>query len=667
MLSIESLDKIHNCLDLLIKYNYIEDKGSLKDTYESAIGIYNLEREDKKMWDMVNSHKILSLFQFEAQSGTQGIALVHPQSVDDLATLNSVIRLMAPDKKSESPLTKYARFHNNISEWYKEMDLYGLTKEEQELLKPILLPSSGICESQEGFMQLVQIPECGGFSLEFADRLRKSIAKKKPEEYNVLTQEYFKTVKEKGLSQNLCNYVWNILVATSRGYGFNKSHTLAYSLIALQEMNLAYRFPIIYWNTACLLVDSGGAEGTTDYSKIAQSVNKVRQAGINVTLVDINNSTLTFEPDEKNNKIMFGLKALMNVNDAQVEQIIRGRPYKSLVDFYSRIKANRQVMIALIKGGAFDQFGPRMEIMVEYLWLACDKKKRITLQNMQGLKKYNLLPSGEKYDTAKRFYEFNRYLKSECKFNSEYYKLTNRAIDFLLEFGYEELIIPENQLKIKEWEKIYKYWMDIFREWMTNNKESILRDLNTAIFMEDWNKYAKGNLSSWEMEALCFYYHDHELTNVNNSKYGIVNFFSLPEEPIVDKIFRRGGSEIPIYKLFNICGTCIAKNKTKSIVYLLTTEGVVPIKFSKEFFAMFDRQISQKNFDGTKTVIEKSWFNRGQMIIIKGIRRGDEFVAKKYTSSNGHLLLHIDKVNTNGTLEVRSERYKGEMEDDEEV
>jgi DNA polymerase III alpha subunit len=69
-------------------------------------------------------------------------------------------------------------------------------------------------------MQLVQLPECGGFSLTWADSLRKSIAKKNPAAYLKLQDEYFKAVSEKGLSKNLCNYVWNVLVATSRGYGF---------------------------------------------------------------------------------------------------------------------------------------------------------------------------------------------------------------------------------------------------------------------------------------------------------------------------------------------------------------------------------------------------------------------------------------------------------------
>lgn len=176
LLSVECLDNIHNCLDLLCEYNYIERKPTLKETYENTIGIYNLERKDKKMWEMVWNHKIESLFQMEQQSGIQGIALTKPESVDDLAVLNSVIRLMAQEKDAEQPLNKYARFKKNINLWYKEMTNYGLTKEEQKLLEPIVKQSYGICESQEKFMQLVQMPECGGYDLTWADKLRKSIA-----------------------------------------------------------------------------------------------------------------------------------------------------------------------------------------------------------------------------------------------------------------------------------------------------------------------------------------------------------------------------------------------------------------------------------------------------------------------------------------------------------
>ena len=240
LLSVEGLDKIHNCIDLIIENGYAEPEATLRETYEKLIGVYNLERSAPEMWEMVWEHKIQSLFQMEQQSGIQGIALTKPESVDDLATLNSVIRLMAQEKGQESPLEKYARFKDNIDLWYAEMDSYGLSKSEQELLEPVVKISYGICEAQERFMQLVQMPECGGFSLTWADSLRKSIAKKNPAAYMKLQEEYFQVTAEKGLSKNLCNYVWNVLVAMSRGYGFNLSHTLAYSIVALQEMNLCY-------------------------------------------------------------------------------------------------------------------------------------------------------------------------------------------------------------------------------------------------------------------------------------------------------------------------------------------------------------------------------------------------------------------------------------------
>lgn len=211
------MDKIHTCLDLICDYGYVERKETLRETYENIIGIYNLERTDEKMWKMVWNHQIQSLFQMEQQSGVQGIALTHPKSVDELATLNSVIRLMPQEKGAEQPLNKYTRFKENISLWYDEMKEYGLTEDEMKILEPIVKQSYGICEAQERFMALVQIPECGGFDLTWADSLRRAIAKKSPKDFEKLEKEYFKTIEEKKLSKNLCNYVWRVLVCTSKG------------------------------------------------------------------------------------------------------------------------------------------------------------------------------------------------------------------------------------------------------------------------------------------------------------------------------------------------------------------------------------------------------------------------------------------------------------------
>ena len=260
-LSVEAMDKIHNCLDLLCDYGYIDRKETLKETYEEVLGIYNLERNDPKMWEMVWNHEIQALFQMEKQSGIQGIATLKPTSVDDLAILNSTIRLMAQEKGGEMPTDKLARFKNDPQQWDLELQQWGLSWEEKQILEPVLGMSYGLCIAQEQFMELVQLPELGGFSLTWADKLRKSIAKKNPADYDKLTKEFYEETQKRGINQRFAHYVWDVLIAMSKGYGFNQSHTLAYSLIGLQEMNLAFKFPIMFWNCACLISDAGGDEG----------------------------------------------------------------------------------------------------------------------------------------------------------------------------------------------------------------------------------------------------------------------------------------------------------------------------------------------------------------------------------------------------------------------
>ena len=78
---------------------------------------------------------------------------------------------------------------------------------------------------------------------------------------------------------------------------------------------------------------------------------------------------------------------------------------------------------------------------------------------------------------------------------------------------------------------------------------------------------------------------------------------------------------------------------------------------------MFDKQISERGADGVKHVIEKSWFNRGSIIVVQGIRSGDQFVAKKYASSGGHQLYKITEVFPNGEIALQTERYQGGYEE----
>ena len=219
LLAIDALEKMHATINLLVKHHEIEWQGDLRSTYEKYLGVYTLERSNEEMWKMLWDHKVLSFFQMEKESGKKAIALVKPRSVDDLATLNSVIRLMAQEKGAEQPLQKFARFKNDINEWYKEMDDYGLTKDEQEILKGILGTSYGICEAQEYLVLLTNHPQIGGFDLAWGDRLRRSVAKKSAKDFDKLQAEFFANAQNKHLSKALTDYVWNVLIMTQRGYG----------------------------------------------------------------------------------------------------------------------------------------------------------------------------------------------------------------------------------------------------------------------------------------------------------------------------------------------------------------------------------------------------------------------------------------------------------------
>lgn len=177
LLGIDACQKIHICLDLLLEDGYIEWQGSLKETYEKYLGVYNIERNNPKIWEMINNHKIISFFQMEKQSGYQAIAIGKPQSLVDLSALNSVMRLMAPEPGAESPLERYGRYKKDITLWYDEMTKYGLNEHEQEVVRKYAEKTYGLLPNQENFMLAVQDPEIGGFDLLWSDRLRKSIAK----------------------------------------------------------------------------------------------------------------------------------------------------------------------------------------------------------------------------------------------------------------------------------------------------------------------------------------------------------------------------------------------------------------------------------------------------------------------------------------------------------
>ena len=176
VLTIEAADKIHKTIDLLLEDGVIEDKGSIKATYDAYLHPDVLEYDDPEMWKLLGENSLIDAFQFETQMGSQAVKLIKPQSIEELAVANSLMRLMADDG-GETPMATYVRYKADINLWYEEMDKWGLSEEEKKLMEKHLLKNCGVAESQELVMKLTMDEKISNFSVKEANKLRKAIAK----------------------------------------------------------------------------------------------------------------------------------------------------------------------------------------------------------------------------------------------------------------------------------------------------------------------------------------------------------------------------------------------------------------------------------------------------------------------------------------------------------
>ena len=668
----EVQDKIVETIRLLQKYNKIDNSLTLREVYDKYLHPEALPLDDETIWKALQENSVLNIFQFDSDVGSQAAKKIKPTNIMEMADANGLMRLMTAEKGAETPMEKYIRYKNNLSLWYQEMDRAGLTKEEQTAVEPYFKQSYGVPPSQEQLMRILMDDKICGFSLKEANAARKIVGKKQMAKIPELHQQ----ILDKATSPALGKYIWECGVGPQMGYSFSIIHALAYSFIGAQTIYIATHWNPIYWNTACLIVNSASLENeedddddgntkdkSTDYSKLAKAIGDITSRGIKVSLIDINKSGFSFEPDEPNNEILFGLKGVNKIGGPVIDQIIGGRPYTGIIDFMNRCPLNKTQMVSLIKSGAFDKIdnkwaseickeNPRYAIMAYYVSLVCDPKKRLTLQNFNGLLKSGLVP--EELNKQKQVFVFNKFLKDNKKVG-KYYVFDEGSLNFYSQYyDLNELDVINGITCILQtkWDKIYQKEMDEARNWLKENQDEVLNQYNNLLFNETWNKYATGNISAWEMESLCFYYHKHELADIDKHKYGIVNFSTLSYEPEVDYFFKRAGRDIPIFKLYKIAGTIISKNNTKASVAILTTDGVVNVKFTKEYYAMYNRQISEVQADGSKKVLEKGWFSRGTKIMVTGYRREDTFVAKTYKATSTHQLYRIMNVEgKNITLE----------------
>ena len=371
----------------------------------------------------------------------------------------------------------------------------------------------------------------------------------------------------------------------------------------------------------------------------------------------------------------------------------------------------KEQMINLIKAGAFDEIEPnktRTQVLEEYLHMEYPDKKSITTSNLPQLIYRGLIPS--EYDEELRLFDMRQYLREGmCVADGELphhkaiegYKATKSKKWYLLD-GVDEddtldiyNIFLEAFPELQEGEHYYfasdyddnnEYWSNaIWVECGASSKKAfegiykgkikrlleyltskeLLAKYNESLFNDIKQQYMKGTESTWEFESMAYYHGDHEVSMINQDLYNISNFHDLPEEPIVVdhwvKTDKETGQEIkiPKFEINQICGVVLGKNKNKNIITLLTPTGTVYCKFNRGSFSHYDRSISIPDEEtGKNKVVDASWFKRGNILMIRGIRRGSQFTVKNYKNSLwSHSVSLVERIYDDGIALTKDERY----------
>lgn len=661
-LSVEALDKIHTTLDLLLADNMIEWQGTLKSTYDKYLHPDVLDRDAPEMWHKIWRNEIIDIFQMDSTVGKQSLSLVKPESIPQMAAVNSLMRLV-PEKGQKTPTEEYVIYKQHPELIKKEIDDLVATDEEKEILYEFMKQYTGVLESQESAMLAVMLPFTN-YDVPHANKIRKIIAKKKMKEITSARAEYFQTGLDNGVSEDILRYIWDVQIKRQLGYSFSIPHTVAYSLIALQEMNLNYKFPSIYWATACLTVNSGGADeesgGTTNYGKLSSAIGRIKRQGIGVELPDINKAKFGFTPDQSTNSIIYGMKGISEVGDDIINKIISNRPFTNFQDFLERVGPGKVQTIALIKAGCFDKLENqgRKELLYEYLSILIPRKNKLTLANVNGLINYNILPKNK--SAFIYLFNFNKYLKLNKK--DDRYYIDERAYQYFsknFDVNYLGTDKKKTYIEIKVWDTLYKDRMMELKEYITKNQEKLIDKLHAAEIDEVWQQYCSGTLSTWEMDTLGFYYHDHDLLNTYHPEFKFGDFYEMSEIPIASEYHEYKGRKVPVFELQTIYGTVLDKNSYKHTVVLLTPTGVVNVKCVAEQYSKYDKQLSQPNPEtGKKEVIERSWFKRGTNLIVNGWRNADQFMARGRQAEGKYPIYKILESDDCGLLNIT--RYRAD-------
>ena len=347
-LGLKTLDVIKHCQELIRK----REKG-----FDASV----IPMDDKKTYTMLSAGKSTAVFQFESIGMQKVLKDAKPTCIEDLIALNALFR--------PGPIQYIPQFcnckHGKEPIHYPHKDL-----------EPLLKNTYGVIVYQEQVMKVAQI--VGGFSLGEADILRRNMSKKKEDKLLAQKTKFMEGAKSRGYSVEVAENIFKILEKFA-GYGFNKSHAAAYSVVAYRTAYLKCHYPAEF-----MAANLTNEIGNPDHFKMYLEETKAMK--LKILPPTINVSEKFFTVDKGN--IVYGLQGIKDTGDAVVDEVLRVRkdgPFKSFDDFLKRVDLrvlNKRVVDSMIKAGIFDELEPNRaklaynaERLIDYYSAEQEKEK----------------------------------------------------------------------------------------------------------------------------------------------------------------------------------------------------------------------------------------------------------------------------------------------------
>lgn len=601
--------------------------------------------DDKETYEFFKRGLYYGVFQLGSYSMTKFFMKLQPQSIEDICLGISAYR---PGSM------KYIDDIINRKEG-KEPIIY-----DHQILEPILKPTYGICVYQEQVMQVLQA--MGGFSFAQADLVRRGMAKKKAQyvlgqrnnfiyglvEFQIdgkkftttheLAKEYLTDIKynividgaiHKGIDIEIAKKVFDDLEDFAL-YGFNKSHGLAYALLAYYTAYLKCHYPVYFMKTILSYAKDG--------MEISQYLTQCKDLGVKVVHPNINMSDIGFKV--YNDTILYGMGSLHNVGEPTTKQIMNKRPYTSFEDFMNKnvnnileneIKIDKSALISLINSGCFDDLPieenstklcDRQLLLMKVFYNATSLIKKVSTTQIPELFDNPDIDMSQFYK-EKQLYDLHKKLLTKKNILNLY---TDDDIITTFKNNYSsdtfEIIKDEMHIIKNKYTSEYNKHLKNLKQVLKDNSDEYTLLINKSRVINAYLNYVKNNdVADLEFESTSFYFSPSWLED-SAEKYHVDEFNDIPNLDM---------NEVGYYKkkdLYTIVGVLTGKIKKHSEIVLLTNSGIVIAKLRDMLYNSVASDLK-----------------RGDKIALSGYVGNGFFRAEFYQNNKSNKLLALKVLN----------------------